>query len=306
MKLSKRTLLTSTALTTSLISGCATTLQFQDARNIPSISVDDSPQIQNVCPQLQNVQLKTSNLEDVPHFEVDKKGVFYLEGQVRGTDGMKDVLYSNGALLTNGDSALSDDPIANIKKFSNLAVIFYINTNGGNTYAFNQVNSALDNRKAITFTFATEQAESGGFGMLNNGDWRFVKHDTQLMVHPTKFYIHENNNLALPNSGIPFLASVFNFKNPIMKPGLIYQNNKDIKLLEEHSATNITHKCASSLLNDYYDTHMTPESALRLGFVDAVINEYDGTITYREKEVKPLPEGLPFKPPFVVIMPPLG
>ena len=302
VKLATKTLLTSTALATSLIiSGCATKLNFQDSSLLPFINVDDTPYIQNVCPQLQNIKLKTSNIKDVPHLDINEKAIFSLKGPLDNRDDLNRALYTNASIFT-GDIT---SPLKDIQNSApDLPSIFYINSSGGKTSIFRELTQAFKSRNAPNFTYGTRVAASSGFHILTKGTWRFVNHDTLLATHPSKAFIHETEDFALTGSDIPVLSTIFNFENLMLKLTLTYLNRQNIQSLEQLSKTNITYKCASSLFYNDADTFMPPNSALRLGFVDAVINKDDGTITYREKEIKPLPEGLPFKPPFVVTSPP--
>ena len=106
---------------------------YQNVIDIPDVAVGDSTHIQKACPQLQNIQLKTLPLKDVPHFDINNKAIFTLTGSVDTQEDMNDAFFSNASLFRDYTPDITP-PADDIEKtVPNLSAVFFINSTGGST-----------------------------------------------------------------------------------------------------------------------------------------------------------------------------
>ena len=301
----KNYLFATTALTASVLTGCAHTfISYQDTTNL-SIKTDNDLSVQKACPQLSYVKLVTANLADIPNYHFDPTALFSMKNDkspILTYQDMNNSFNSNGALLEGKTQLTPAEKITTIAP--DLPALMFTDNLGGSIPAFSPVILALENRKHPTVTYSENISASFGFLTLISGDWRFINSDTVLMTHPIKF--HKDTGKALIAKSIPKVLNIFNDNaaNLRDKADMLYQASVDA--VKRGSKPQISYDCAFEITDNQANTILSPEGALKLGFVDAIINKKDNTITYRFEETREIPEWMPIAPPFLPITPNAG
>ncbi len=210
--------------------------------------------ILNACPQIHDVKLITVP-EDFKgkHQEADNK--FSLEG------------YMNFFTI----AALS--PI--ILGSSNDDIILEIDSLGGLTISYEMIATALEYTKADVDIHASFYAGSSAFLVLATANKanRYTNWNTELMSHAARYVYYETGTVS-------FYEDI---ENGYAKENLKDSNETVAQRLSETSSTKISLNCASQFVRGKDDIYMSPYTALKLGFIDAVLNE-GTTMTIRMED----------------------
>ena len=187
------------------------------------------------------------------------------------------------------------------------AGIVHIDSFGGDTRASEAFRKGMQKTDTPVYTVAFDNAISMAFMVLVNGQEgkRYVHEDTRLMIHEASLgSIHVSdltsldvviNNLQLfgnkpdpevnrqiidgtrqPNQTDEDILNIF-------RDGLTKTNEQTQAELVSVSSTDITEDCSDVLIRNKIDMFMSAEVALKLGFVDTIINK-DGTLTVRSND----------------------
>lgn len=281
---------------------------------IREITAND-PLIQKSCPQLQDVELITTHIKDIPTIEIKPEEVFFIDGLI-GTselseqhshDTAEEALVSNALIYTEKDmSSLSKLIQMDTPETERLILI---SSNGGSINEYNKITNIVRNRNNMVITSGGENVASAAVNLLISGDIRQISANTDTTIHRATFYykISDDNFVKTQMNDIKQQNQIPDGKKKVISDYLEKENRNFKENFYYSSTTEISEACIDSFLKDGVDFNPSPEDLLKLGLIDMVHDsEKETIITIKKDKALPPSDEQDIKIPVRIELPNLG
>ncbi len=258
-----------------LLSSSQAHSQDSDKNVIPHIYAAEDAQVLKSCPQITTVETKTIPVTQDEHFNV------IFNSNIPSAYMLMDGLFSKSLVAKNFAETIDE------VEFGMVA----INSIGGSTSIEKAMLPKLSETQTPVATIAYDYALSVAFTILIHGNYgkRYVHDDTKLMVHEASYMelgrtiddIETIEDLKdLPN--FDEIRQIFEEEGFIddedvvksVRETLISANNFMRESFVERSTTGLSEDCANALLRGGYDMRLNPQIALKLGLIDAILDDF--------------------------------
>lgn len=232
-----------------------------------------SPEIIQACPQLEEVELVTVAISDIPAIPTNITNAHH-SGAITSEEDWNNVKPAWVRLSTLFGQAQSTD-----------AFHISINSTGGFSQIAQIMAESMLFSEGTIYTEGKNVASSAMLKILISGTkgHRYVQHDSFMENHAAGYFYYDENNQ--PTDG-PYYASDYSANSTIYK-NLDEFNAWSRGLFIMQSTTNILAECSITLNQDYVNINMFPEDMLKLGLTDYVVNYEAGTAVMRAQSPSP-------------------
>jgi ATP-dependent protease ClpP protease subunit len=222
--------------------------------------------IRSACPQIQDVQLKTVS-SNAPLWQYERSNIT-IEGTL-------DLAARETPIWSRVDAVF--DRLR--QSTPNLYWVISINSGGGSTVMGQDFVEDMYESASRVVTYADDYASSMASLITFMGDERYIMHDTRIQLHEASNQLVATGERRWSDNPVLPEETQRNLNN---------FNNWFRQQYREASTTNISAACVDALIGKR-DVEITPQTALKLGWVDYVILTDNSWMERRDETVRQRP-----------------